>query len=96
MAGRKKQEVITFKVDRTMAKAMRGVANRSEFIREAILNALDNVCPLCCGSGSMTPDQRRHWEQFSGRHSVKKCKTCRATHLVCDLEKGPPNSRGAR
>ena len=40
-------EVITFKMDRSVKKAMRGIKNRSAFIRSAILAALDHVCPFC-------------------------------------------------
>ncbi len=81
--ARKKDDVITFKVDATLAEALRGVANRSEFIRTAILVALDSVCPLCMGSGILTPDQRSHWDRFSERHSLTRCSDCQAVHLVC-------------
>lgn len=86
MAGRKKQEVITFKVDETLSQAMQGIPNRSEFIRAAILTALENSCPLCRGTGILTSDQQRHWEDFSRRHSVEECQDCRAFHLVCAVE----------
>ena len=59
MPGRRKQEIVTFKVDEPLWEAMKGIPNRSEFIRAAILSALDSVCPLCKGSGILTPDQRR-------------------------------------
>jgi hypothetical protein len=80
---RKKDDVITFKVDASLAEALRGVSNRSEFIRTAILVALDSVCPLCMGTGILTPDQHSHWERFSEGHSVTKCSDCQAVHLVC-------------
>ena len=48
---KKKTDIITFKVDATLLEALRGIENRSEFIRSAILSALDNVCPLCRGTG---------------------------------------------
>ncbi len=83
MAGRKKQEIVTFKVDQALWRAMRGVENRSEFIRAAILTALDSVCPLCKGSGILTPDQRRHWDQFAQNHALTECDGCHAVHLVC-------------
>jgi len=88
-----KHEIITFKADASLLKAMRGVANRSEFIRSAVLAALENVCPLCKGSGILSPDQREHWEAFSADHSVEECRDCHELHLVC----GRPASRhGAR
>lgn len=85
--GRRKQEIITFKVDKTLREAMQGIPNRSEFIRIAILRALENACPLCRGTGSLTPDQRRHWERFAANHSVAECPDCHAVHLVCHWPK---------
>jgi len=73
MSGRRKQEIVTFKVDGSLWKAMQGITNRSEFIRSAILTALDGVCPLCKGTGALTPDQRRHWEAFAKNHALKQC-----------------------
>ena len=83
MTQKKKHEIITFKVDESLAKAMAGIPNRSEFIRTAILAAMDSGCPLCMGTGILTPDQRRHWESFATSHSVTKCAECDAMHLVC-------------
>jgi hypothetical protein len=88
MSPRKpKQDVITFKVDSTVAEAMRGIPNRSEFIRSAILSAFENTCPLCKGQGILSPDQRRHWETFAHRHSVEECDDCHAFHLVCSADR---------
>jgi hypothetical protein len=80
---KKKEEVITFKVDEALAQAMEGIPNRSEFIRSAILSALQNICPLCSGTGILTPDQQNHWHSFAKDHSVEECHTCHAFHLVC-------------
>jgi len=88
MAAKKKGEIITFKVDESLAGAMLGIANRSEFIRAAILHALENVCPLCKGTGILTPDQRRHWDSFAVNHSVEECGDCHALRLVCEAEGG--------
>ena len=90
MGRRKKREVITFKADESLLKAMEGVDNRSEFIRLAILSALDNVCPLCKGSGRLTPEQRRHWIDFITNHTLEECRDCHAVHLVCQVEKESP------
>lgn len=84
MAQGKKQEMITFKVNEKLAAEMRGVHNRSEFIRNAIMAALDNICPVCSGTGILTPDQKQHWENFSQNHSLKECGNCHAVHLMCD------------
>lgn len=83
MALPRKHGIITFKVDQPLWQALEGITNRSEFIRSAILRALDNACPLCKGTGSLTPDQRRHWETFSKNHLVEQCDDCHAIHLVC-------------
>ena len=83
MVGRRKQEIITFKADETLAKAMDGIPNRSAFIRGAILAALESACPLCHGTGVLTPDQRRHWQTFTATHHISECEDCHAFHIVC-------------
>jgi len=82
----RKQEIITFKVDSSLAEAMQSIDNRSAFIRSAILSALDSVCPLCKGSGILTPDQRAHWDSFKTNHAFEECQDCHAIHLVCLAE----------
>lgn len=82
MSG-KKQEVITFKADEALAEAMAGIPNRSDFIRKAVLAALDGSCPLCKGTGILTPAQRRHWRSFAVTHSVRECDECHERYLVC-------------
>ncbi len=56
-----KSEIITFKADRALLQAMQGLPNRSEFIRSAVLAALDSACPLCRGTGILSAPQRQHW-----------------------------------
>lgn len=79
-------EIITFKVDKTLSEAMSGIENRSEFIRQAVLAALDHVCPLCQGSGVLSPKQREHWLEFSGTHPIAECDDCHERHIVCVAE----------
>ncbi|MCD4749158.1 MAG: ribbon-helix-helix domain-containing protein, partial [Thermoanaerobaculales bacterium] len=74
---------VTFKADTALVQAMEGISNRSEFIRAAILAALDGVCPLCHGTGVMNPRQRKHWEEFKQTHEVERCDECDVIHLVC-------------
>ncbi len=83
MARKKKEEIITFKVDEGLASAMTGIPNRSEFIRSAIMAALDSTCPLCRGSGIMTPDQLIHWREIAKSHTVRECAECHALTLEC-------------
>lgn len=82
----KKQDVITFKVDDALMEILKNIPNRSEFIRHALLQALDNVCPLCQGSGIFSPSQKRHWEDFLKGHSLKKCNKCDEVYISCDKE----------
>ena len=90
-----KETIITFKVDPSLSEAMKGVPNRSEFIRSALLAALDSVCPLCSGSGVLTPNQRKHWQAFAANHPFTECHDCHELHLVCGLKKGP-RSKGRK
>jgi hypothetical protein len=45
------RETISFKADDLLASRLRSLANRSDFIRLAILKALNRVCPTCKGTG---------------------------------------------
>lgn len=83
MPQNRKKDVITFKVDPSLARAMKGIRNRSEFIRNAILAAMENACPLCSGTGILSADQRRHWEAFATNHSVEECGECHVLRIVC-------------
>jgi hypothetical protein len=64
-------------------QAMEGIPNRSEFIRNAVLSALESTCPLCRGTGILTPQQTRHWRDFTANHDIQTCTDCGESHLVC-------------
>ena len=81
---KKKQGIITFKVDEDLRAIIRNIPNRSEFIRQAIVAAMGSVCPLCNGSGMLSPNQKRHWDDFANNHSVERCRDCDERVLVCD------------
>lgn len=83
---RRKADVVTLKVDPSLVEAMKHMPNRSAFIRTAILNALDSTCPLCQGTGVLTPTQREHWTEFARSHAVKECDACNELRLICDNE----------
>jgi hypothetical protein len=83
---RRKEEVITFKADERLAEALAGIGNRSAFIRDAVLAALGNTCPVCRGTGILTVAQQQHWNEFTAHHHVEQCDTCHEPHLVCDHE----------
>ncbi|MFW5683903.1 MAG: ribbon-helix-helix domain-containing protein [Spirochaetota bacterium] len=82
----RKEEVITFKVDERLAEALAGVGNRSAFIRDAILAALGNTCPVCRGTGILSVAQQAHWDDFTLHHRVEQCDDCHEPHLVCEHE----------
>ena len=83
-----KQQIITFKADEALVEAMHDIPNRSEFIRSAILAALEGACPLCHGTGVLSPNQQRHWKEFSLNHRVQPCDDCDEGRLVCAAETG--------
>lgn len=90
-----KQEIITFKVDADLWEALHTIPNRSQFIRSAILAALDGACPLCRGTGTLSESERKHWDAFAKTHSVEECDDCHGIHIVCEQEK-PKAGRRAR
>ncbi len=81
MGGRRRLEVVTFKAEAPLVEALEGIPNRSEFIRAAIVSALDGACPLCGGSGTLSLHQREHWRAFMKTHSLKRCKECRGVTI---------------
>jgi hypothetical protein len=81
-----KPQIITFKADDALVAAMEGITNRSEFIRSAILAALEGVCPLCRGTGVMSANQRRHWQEFSRTHALETCRHCDEPRVVCNAK----------
>ena len=85
----KKEEIISFKADSRLVEELRRIPNRSEFIRSAIMQALDNTCPLCQGTGLLTPSQMQHWQEFNRHHSAVTCNECKETYLSCDLDYEP-------
>lgn len=84
-----KSEIISFKVDAETADLIKLLPNKSEFIRQAVLAAMDNTCPLCQGTGSLTPAQKIHWLEFTKQHPVHTCGDCNAVTLSCRHEDGP-------
>lgn len=87
---KEKLDIITFKVPESLREAMKGIPNRSEFIRAAVVAALDNICPLCKGTGVIMPNQRLHWDLFVNDHHLEECRTCNAVHVVCDRSPHQP------
>lgn len=78
-----KQEVITFKVDEELSKALRAIPNRSGFIRAALQTALGSVCPVCQGMGFLNERQRLHWDEFAKDHHLEECGECQTHYIAC-------------
>jgi hypothetical protein len=91
-----KESVITFKADASLLEALRNIPNRSEFIRSAILGALQSYCPLCRGTGVLTPNQKTHWDEFARHHPLRECDDCHEIHLICPQDPEPAPPRPAR
>lgn len=82
----KKADTITFKVDPNLLEILQAMPNRSEFIRSAILCALDHVCPLCSGSGVLSPAQKKCWDKFSENHEIRRCIESDQIQILCNVE----------
>jgi len=87
-----KQQVLTIRADNDLLEAMKGIDNRSEFVRNAILAALDNTCPFCCGSGILTPNQKKHWQDLLADHYFKDCWICHEPRLMCSRRNQGPQA----
>ena len=85
----KKQSVITFKAEGEMLAALNRIPNKSEFIRAAVLNALDETCPFCGGTGFLNEKQRKHWKEFAKFHKLKRCRKCDALEIECKEQMHP-------
>lgn len=81
-----KEAVISFKADQALAARIRQLPNSSEFIRAAILAALENTCPLCRGQGVISVHQREHWDALLAHHRVNDCPDCGGIQFDCDHE----------
>ncbi|HAK46572.1 MAG TPA: hypothetical protein DCO79_11730 [Spirochaeta sp.] len=81
-----KEQVITFKVGRDLQEVLNRIPNKSEFIRNSILESLGNKCPLCGGTGILNESQKHHWNHFLEHHSIEKCNDCDQIHIKCDFE----------
>jgi hypothetical protein len=84
--GLPKSDLITFKVEHSLSELIDRLPNKSEFIRKAILCALENTCPLCQGTGVLTPEQANHWKSFTAHHRVERCAECKSIYLSCEGE----------
>lgn len=79
-----KTEVISFKADEELAALLKHIPNKSDFIRNAVLEHMQNTCPLCQGTGLISVAQRAHWDKFIKTHSVEECKECHELYIKCN------------
>jgi hypothetical protein len=79
-----KEQVISFKVNEELYNELNKIPNKSEFIRNSILKAMDNLCPLCHGTGFLSKCQKEHWEEFSKDHTLQHCHVCSEPFIVCN------------
>ena len=86
MSKSKDLEVVTFKVDKSLKKLLAGVSNRSEFIRHAILLALDSTCPFCKGTGVLNEHRKKHWNDLVQSNSLSECDDCHEPLVVCSCD----------
>ncbi|MBN1525945.1 MAG: CopG family transcriptional regulator [Spirochaetales bacterium] len=82
-----KQEIFSFKVEAELAHILKTIPNRSQFIRNAIMKSLENVCPLCEGTGILSPCQKEHWESFQHSHHIIRCGECELAYIECTHDK---------
>ncbi|MEJ5273267.1 MAG: CopG family transcriptional regulator [Spirochaetota bacterium] len=78
-----KDEVISFKLDHALYEKLKEIPDRSKFIRSAIEAALEDICPLCNGTGIMSKEQKKHWNDFTKNHSIEKCPDCGSLYIKC-------------
>ena len=78
---------MSFKANKSLRRKLESLSNRSEFIRNALLVALKNTCEFCGGSGIIGAEKRRHWLEFSGKHTMKECDDCDESKMECRTQK---------
>lgn len=77
--------IVTFKVDEELAKLLKSLPNRSEFIRDAIMSRMAVPCPACGGSGRLSKAQALDIKALLDSHYVGRCLNCgtRVTYTTC-------------
>ncbi|MBW7874505.1 MAG: CopG family transcriptional regulator [Candidatus Cloacimonetes bacterium] len=83
MCKKKREEVISFKVDEELGRQLKDIPNRSEFIRSAIALALKRVCPLCHGQGSLSDLQKMYLDDFLKDHRFVQADEDKENVLIC-------------
>jgi hypothetical protein len=92
----RKSTLVAVKVDAELAALLDAMPNKSEFIRMALRSRLDDLCPLCAGTG-LRPSQPL--EHRAGRHlhalPRARCGDCgRESPVVADVDPGQADRVG--
>lgn len=93
MKAEKKNTVITFKAEDELMTALEKIPNKSEFIRNAVANALSATCPLCGGAGVLTERQLKHWRTFAKDHTLHRCGRCDGLEIECHAHEKERNTK---
>jgi|GEM_PF-406585 hypothetical protein len=79
----KKNYIVSFKLDKKLYDRLSIIDDKSEFIRNAIFDALENICPFCNGKGVLNQFQMEHLNNFLKDHKIKKCEKCGELYIEC-------------
>jgi hypothetical protein len=71
-----KSQLVAFKVEPELAEFLNKLANKSAFIRKAIVAQLGMACPLCNGTGVVPKGIHDHYAPLLSRFSHRKCDGC--------------------
>ena len=71
-----KNATVAFKVEEELADFLNKLANKSAFIRKAIVAQLGRACPLCDGSGIVPRGLHDHYAPLLERFASRRCDSC--------------------
>ncbi|RIK67323.1 MAG: hypothetical protein DCC65_07185 [Planctomycetota bacterium] len=80
--------VVSFRVDRHLARVLRKVPDKSSFIRDVILRSFYETCPVCRGRGIL-PAELSRW-------ATRQLRASRADQCVCCLYGYPASTQRRR
>ncbi|MBX3394599.1 MAG: hypothetical protein KF841_04440 [Phycisphaerae bacterium] len=74
--GKDKGVVVSFRVDRHLAKVLRKVPDKSSFIRDVILRSFYETCPMCRGRGVLPAELARWAARILKQEKTVDCVCC--------------------
>jgi hypothetical protein len=81
--------VFAFRADPEMVKLLSAMPNASDFIRKAISRSIEEPCPVCVGSGLVSPGFRDQLERLGGHFLLRRCSCCATEYPGGCLETAP-------